>query len=140
MKRWLVSVGVLLTLAVSGPATGKDDGKEPYDLGKAQMVTPVRQCIDGCLRDDEGRAVVHLHFTFTCGLCGTAVDVLIFSGIDDQGVEWLYSAMFSNRKATSAARRRMGISPMVRDDELIDCIRRHELFPDISEGGRGYER
>jgi hypothetical protein len=125
MKRWLVSVGVLLALAVSGPATGKDDGKEPYDLGKAQMVTPVRQCIDGCLRG---------------GLCGTAVDVLIFSGIDDQGVEWLYSAMFSNRKATSAARRRMGISPMVRDDELIDCIRRHELFPDISEGGRGYER
>jgi hypothetical protein len=137
LRIWAVTVALLL---VPCALDSKDDVIEPFDFKNATTV-PVRQCIDGCLRDDEGRAVVHLHFIITCGLCGTTVDVLIYRGIDDRGVEWTFASMFPNRDLTNRERRRRGLG-VITEFELLDCIRNHRssVFPDISERDGSYVR
>lgn len=139
MCRWRIIVGVLLALVVGAPVAGEKEKGEAWDLDNAQSITPVRMCVDGCLRNDEGQPIVHMHFTFVCDVCGTAVEVLIFQGLDNEGHPWTYSAIFGSHKLTSKERSRRNIDTMLPESALRECLRGCNLHGGLGDPFRRNE-
>jgi hypothetical protein len=129
--KWLRILLAILMITGMGAATAGDDKvklKEPFDLDKAQSTGSVPfHTIDedgrACLRDNDGRAVKHVHYEITCDLCGTTVHLLIFSAYNDQGQVGMYSAIFDDHRETSNQRSRRGIDTMISEFDLQMCLR-----------------